>query len=57
MPYSIRHLPTGGYEVVNTESKKVHSKSTTKEKAQAQVRLLNAIHYGFTPTGKSKSYD
>ena len=53
MPYQLIKLPTGKYRVINTETKKVHSDSTTKEKAQSQLRLLNAIEYGgFKPTGK-----
>jgi len=53
MPFAMRKLPTGHYEVVNTESGKVKAKHTTKAKAQAQLRLLNAIAYGgFTPSGQ-----
>ena len=52
MPYAIRALPTGQYEVVNRESRQVKAKHTTKAKAEAQVRLLNAIEHGFTPTQK-----
>lgn len=53
MPFAMRHLPQGGYEVVNTESGKKHAKHTTKENAKKQVQLLNAIIYGgFKPTGK-----
>lgn len=53
MPYAIRHLADGGYRVVNTESGKVHAKHTTKRRAQAQVRLLNAREHGMTPRGKT----
>jgi hypothetical protein len=31
----------------------VHAKGTTKEKAKAQVRLLNAIDHGWKPTHHS----
>ena len=48
MPYSIEKVPLG-YRVINTETRKVHAAHTTKEKAQAQVRLLNAIHHGMEP--------
>lgn len=34
----------------------VHAKRTTKAKAQAQVRLLNAIDHGWKPTGGHKKY-
>lgn len=47
MPYAISHLADGHYRVMNTESRKVHSKHTTKEKAEAQMRLLNAIDHGY----------
>ena len=30
----------------------VHAKATTKKKAQAQQRLLNALEHGWKPTGK-----
>ena len=51
----MRKLPTGHYEVVNTESGKVHAKHSTKANAQKQLRLLNAVVYGdFEPTGKKK---
>jgi len=34
----------------------IHSKGTTKKKAEAQKRLLNAVEHGWKPTGKkSKS--
>jgi hypothetical protein len=49
MPYGIRRLPTGQYEVVNTATQFVHARHTTKEKAKAQVRLLQAIEHGFEP--------
>jgi len=50
MPYAIRALPTGHYEVINRESRQVKAKHTTKAKAEAQVRLLNAIDHGFIPS-------
>lgn len=36
------------YSVINTESRKVHSYHTTKEKAAAQLRLLYGLEYGMT---------
>ena len=54
MPYAIRHLADGGYRVVNTVSGRVHAKHTTKRRAQAQVRLLNAREHGtVAPRGKT----
>lgn len=32
------------YQVKNPDTGKVHAKGTTKEKAEAQARLLNAIY-------------
>ena len=52
MPYSMFRLPDGHYRVINTESRRVHSKHSTKENAQKQMRLLNAVEHGFVPTGK-----
>lgn len=44
MPYKIRKLPNKTkYKVYNTQTGKVHSKGTTKDKAYAQVRLLHLI--------------
>ena len=37
-----------GYRVENKETGKVHAHNTTKEKAENQVRLLNAIEHGYT---------
>lgn len=32
----------------------VHAKGTTKAKAEAQQRLLNAVEHGWVPTGASR---
>lgn len=53
MPYSVRHVK-GGYRVVNTKTGRVHSRHTSKAKAEAQVRLLRGVEHGFTPTGKKR---
>jgi hypothetical protein len=55
MPYSMRKLP-GKKNCYRVTSKKngrtrVHSKCTTLKKAKAQIRLLNAMDYGWVPTG------
>ncbi|MEI6085788.1 MAG: hypothetical protein WCS70_16005 [Verrucomicrobiota bacterium] len=39
----------GKYEVKTPNM--VHAKGTTKEKAMAQQRLLNAVDHGWKPTG------
>ena len=44
MPYTIRKLPLkNSYKVINTLTKKIHSKHTSLDKAKAQVRLLYMI--------------
>lgn len=44
MPYAIRKLRNQDlYKVINTKTGKVHSSGTTKDKAKAQVRLLETI--------------
>ena len=40
---------------VSTPSQ-VHAKHTTKKKAEAQARLLNAVEHGWKPTGKPASH-
>lgn len=42
MPYEIRQV-ADGYEVINSETKAVKAKKTTKEEAERQVRLLHAV--------------
>lgn len=39
----------GSYKVTGPHG--THAKGTTKKKAEAQVRLLNAIDHGWKPTG------
>lgn len=39
----------GGYQVRTPNS--IHAKHTTKAKADAQQRLLNAVDHGWKPTG------
>lgn len=46
MPYTIRKLPNKNcFRVMNTTSKKIHSKCTTRKNAEKQIRLLRAIEY------------
>lgn len=50
MPVSISKNKDGGYRVSTPHG--VHARNTTKAKAEAQKRLLNAVEYGWKPTGK-----
>lgn len=53
MPYDIKKVKKGCYEVINTESGVVKSKCTSLKKAKAQMRLLYGIESGkWKPTGK-----
>jgi len=54
MPYKVSKVKGDGYRVANRETGKVHAKGTSKAKADAQIRLLNAKEHnpGWTPTGK-----
>jgi len=47
MPYVIRKVK-GGYSVVNPATGDVHSKRTTKDKAEKQRRLLYMVHNKMT---------
>ena len=53
MPAKKHKLFNGKYSVSTPNG--VHAKSTTKKKAEAQVRLLNAIDHGWKPD-KSKHH-
>ena len=50
MPVKIENKKGGKYEVKTPGG--VKAKGTTKEKAEAQERLLNAVEHGWRPTGK-----
>lgn len=50
MPYEIKSAGHNQYSVINSKTGRIHSYHTTYEKAQAQVRLLNAVRHGFIPT-------
>jgi hypothetical protein len=50
MPVHLTKLKNGKYKVTTPNG--THAKGTTKKKAEAQRRLLNAIDHGWTPTGK-----
>ncbi len=49
MPVSIKKKD-GKFQVSTPNA--VHAKGTTLAKAKAQERLLNAVEYGWKPTGK-----
>ena len=59
MPYTLKR--TGKtrkcYQVVNTKTRRVFSKCSSKKNAQKQMRLLRAIQYNknFRPRTKSGS--
>ena len=55
MPAKARKNDSGGYSVSTPNG--VHAKDTTKAKAEAQVRLLNAIDHGWKPGNKKGEYD
>jgi hypothetical protein len=50
MPVKIRKVK-GGFRVSTPGG--IKAKRTTKKKAEAQKRLLNAIEHGWKPTGKN----
>jgi hypothetical protein len=52
MPAKTTKVKGGKFRVATPN--RVHAKATTKENADAQVRLLNALDHGWKPTGKSK---
>ena len=49
MPVTIKKV-VGGYQVRTPNG--IHSKHTTKEKAEKQKRLLNAVDHGWKPKKK-----
>jgi hypothetical protein len=50
MPVTVKKKKKGshGYQVSTPHG--VHAKGTTKEKAEAQARLLRGLEHGWTPT-------
>ena len=42
MPYKKKRNKDGTFQVINTDTGKVHAKSTSEERAAAQIRLLYA---------------
>lgn len=53
MPYKL--VDTGnGFGVRNTETGDMKSSGTTRERAESQMRLLQAIKHGWTPADGKK---
>lgn len=52
MPVKVRRTKKGCYRVSTPHGTK--AKCTTKKKAMAQKRLLNAVEHGWKPTKKKK---
>jgi hypothetical protein len=50
MPVKVTKTGPGTYKVSTPNG--VHAKGTTKTKAEAQKRLLNAVDHGWKPTKK-----
>jgi hypothetical protein len=51
MPYSLKKIGKS-WQVINTETGEIHSKGTTKAKAEAQIHLLQGVDHGWKPTGR-----
>lgn len=54
MPVKITKTENGKYRVSTPNA--IHAKATTKYKAMAQERLLNAVEHGWHPTGKKATH-
>lgn len=54
MPVRVSKTKSGKYRVSTPNG--VHAKGTTKAKAMAQERLLNAIEHGWRPSKNSKHH-
>jgi hypothetical protein len=54
MPYQINQISPRKFEVVNTETGTIHSKGTTKKKAEAQLRLLDNLEKKIMKPTKGK---
>jgi 16S rRNA U1498 N3-methylase RsmE len=53
MPYEVRKVEgEDKWEVVNKDSGDVKAKHTSKEKAEAQVKLLEGIEHGWRASGE-----
>jgi hypothetical protein len=52
MPVSVTKNPNGSYKVETPNG--VHARGTSKENAEAQARLLNAVDHGWHTDGQGK---
>ncbi len=61
MPFKAERIDSGPdegkFRVINTETGEVKAGATSKEKAESQIRLLNAIEFNpsFVPRGPKKN--
>jgi hypothetical protein len=55
MPVKIKQVGGGKFQVSTPHGTK--SKGTTREKAESQKRLLNAVEHGWKPTGRKPRRD
>lgn len=56
MPYELKHPSPRCWSVVNTETGEVHSKCSTKQKAEAQMRLLYGVETGWKPSTNYREF-
>ncbi len=54
MPYELIQISPRRFSVINKETGEVHAKSTTKAKAEAQLRLLRGVEGGEWKPSKNK---
>jgi hypothetical protein len=52
MPYAIRKISSGKYEVINSMTGDVKAAGTSKRNAKRQVRLLHGVDHGWKPGHK-----
>lgn len=53
MPIAIKRIGKNKYKVYNRATGEVHAKRTSKDNAESQKRLLDAVDHGWKPTGKT----
>jgi uncharacterized protein YegP (UPF0339 family) len=54
MPYEIKKLPTGKFQLILKSTGEILAKSTTKEKAQKQIQAIEASKYNKKVVKKKK---
>ena len=55
MPYKILSNPDGTKRLINAQTGRVVAKRTTLQRAKRQLRLLQGVEHGWTPTNASAS--